>query len=342
MARTTDASELDPFARLPDELLEKIFVSLGSSPPLTPTNHVRLGPHSMYFDYSVQQVLLGQMHTEMVRVALVCRRFYHIIKAKQFWEQLCRREHVLLPNQHFPAEFTAFETLYVSNPFHPSFNLLEESQWRKSRSARSQIERIPIGCDRLYDEFNRLSPCRVTSHMSARFIQRDVQLLATDPSSAEVRRFPSRKKALTSRFKIVQLRPLIEFSVCVAARADCGSRYALKLVFSDGHVWTRKHVFPQWTEGRWYRISYRYGQYEEFPSTVTVSLTGQDTQFWAGFFGVKFAQARLRLVLRTGDNGANEASVTVIEPKADEEPIDESELGPLEDNISVDSDSKVH
>ena len=109
------------------------------------------------------------------------------------------------------------------------------------------------------------------------------------------------------------------------------------LAFSDGHVWKREHPFPQWTDGRWYRIIYRYGQYEQFPSTVTVSLSGRDTQGWRGFYGIKFAQARLRLVLRTDDNGANEASEIGIEPKADEEVIDESELGPLEDNIPVDS-----
>jgi hypothetical protein len=181
------ADELDPFVRLPDELLEKIFHSLGTVPPLTPTNHIGLGPNSIYFDYSIQQVLLKATHTDLRHVALVCRRFYQIIRGKQFWKQLCGREHVLLPDQHFPSEFTAYELLYVSNPFHPSFNFLADRNWRKSKDAQSQIERIPIGCDRLYDEFNRLSPCRVTSHVPAEFTQRGVQLLSLDPRSVEVR-----------------------------------------------------------------------------------------------------------------------------------------------------------
>ena len=188
MAGTVDAREVDPFERLPDELLEKIFVSLGSSPSLTSTNHVRLEPNSLYFDYSVQQTLLKQTHAELVRVSRVCRRFYHIIKARQFWKRLCRHEHVLLPHQRLPPKFTAYETLYVNNPFHPSFNLLKDSQWRKSRLLYSQIERLPIGCDRLYDEFQRLSPCRATSYLAQKFTQRDVQLLATGPRSTEVRR----------------------------------------------------------------------------------------------------------------------------------------------------------
>lgn len=176
MTTTTDVSFINHFDRLPDELLEKIFFSFNSPPPLTPNNHVRLEFNSYYFDYLIQQPLLKQTHAELLQASLVCRRFYKIIKSSNFWERNCRQEHVLLPNQHLPTDFTAYEKIYVNNPFHPSYNLLKENKWTKSKRTNSQIEPIPFGSHRLYDEFNRLSPCRVTSYTLGEFFQRDVQL----------------------------------------------------------------------------------------------------------------------------------------------------------------------
>jgi hypothetical protein len=186
MYSTTYDLPINPFDRLSDELLEKIFFSVSYDLPLTPNNHARLESNSYYFDYSIQQPLLKQNHTDLVQVSLVCRRFHQIINAPHFWKQKCRQEHVLLPNQQLPTGFTAYEKLYINNPFHPSFNLLEDNNWRRSEYTDSQIEPIPIGSHRLYDEFNRLSPCRVTSYGVAQFFQRDVQLLCKGSGSAEV------------------------------------------------------------------------------------------------------------------------------------------------------------
>jgi hypothetical protein len=176
MNTTTDPSFINHFSRLPDELLEKIFFLTNYPLLLTPNNHAPPELNSYYFDYSIQQPLLKQTHVELLRVSLVCRRFYQIIKSCHFWERKCRQEHVLLPNQHLPTDFTAYEKLFVNNPFHPAFNLLHDNNWKKSKDTKSQIELIPIGSHRLYDEFNRLSPCRVTSHRMGEFFQRDVQL----------------------------------------------------------------------------------------------------------------------------------------------------------------------
>jgi hypothetical protein len=181
MATTTDLSHINHFDRLPDELVEKIFFLMNYSLPLTTNNHVRLGNDSFYFDYSIQKPLLKQTHTALIQASLVCHRFYQIIKSPHFWEQKGRLEHVLPPSLSLPSNFTACEKLFVNNPFHPSFNLLEESNWRKTPYTTSEIQLVPIGCQRLYDEFNRVSPCRVTSYTRAEFVQRDVQLLCKEP-----------------------------------------------------------------------------------------------------------------------------------------------------------------
>ena len=58
----TDISVINYFDCLPDELLENIFLSITYSLPLTPNNHVQLEDNSFYFDYSIQQPLLKQIH----------------------------------------------------------------------------------------------------------------------------------------------------------------------------------------------------------------------------------------------------------------------------------------
>jgi len=69
---------------------------------------------------------------------------------------------------------------------------------------------------------------------------------------------------------------------------------------------------------------------------VTVCITGSDTQAWAGFYGSKFAQARLRLLLRTSVNGTNTETAMIIEPRADDELAQGPEQSPFQDNLPVD------
>lgn len=64
---------------------------------------------------------------------------------------------------------------------------------------------------------------------------------------------------------------------------------------------------------------------------MTVQVIGRDTQGWAGFYGVKFAQTRLRLVIRPSDAAGNEKIETIIEPKLDEEPLPEGADTPISD-----------
>ncbi|UJR10485.1 hypothetical protein I4U23_014689 [Adineta vaga] len=320
---TNDASFMNQFDILPDELIEKIFFSFEAQLPLSQHNHVRLEDNTFYFDYSLQQPILRTVHNEIHNISLVCRRFYRIIHSSRFWERKGRQDHILLPNQHFSVDFNAYEKLYVNNPFHPAYNLIETNRWTKSRGAHSQIEYVPIGSYRLYDEFNRLSSCRVTSHTLAKFFQRNVPLF-----------YPGLRST-----NCADLRPIIEFSICVAARWDCGSRCELSLLFSDGHKWRYEKVFPQWNDQKWHRIIYRYGQYDQFPSSVTVCITGCDTQLWAGFYGTKFAQTRLRLLLRTNENGINEECTVVIEPRAEDEFNQNPVPNPKKDDIPIDNET---
>lgn len=171
-----EKSSINYFDRLPDEIVERIFSCFNECPPCEPHNHVRSSPNTFYFDYSLQKPFLKRNHANLFPLSEVCRRFYRIIKSSDFWERKCREDHILQPDQHLPEEFTDYEKLYVYNPFHPAFNLIEESRWRKDPHSESRIEKRPVGTAALYDDFGRLTPCRATSHMPATFYQRRIPL----------------------------------------------------------------------------------------------------------------------------------------------------------------------
>lgn len=164
------------FDCLPDELLEQVFLAVGNLPSPTNNNHIRTSPNSLYFDYSIQQSLSKETHSSLRSISLVCRRFYRILRSSDFWERKCRHDYILLPTNTFPSEFNDYEKLYISNPFHPSFNFIIEDKWRKSPGSDTQIELVPIGAHRLVDDFGRFSSCRATSYSWAHIHQRDIQL----------------------------------------------------------------------------------------------------------------------------------------------------------------------
>ncbi|CAF4752910.1 unnamed protein product [Rotaria sp. Silwood1] len=195
------------------------------------------------------------------------------------------------------------------------------SRLRFGAHSNSQIEFIPIGSNRLYDEFKRLSNCRVTSYTWGHFFQRDIQLL-TDKLSWH---------------DLACLHPVIEFSVCVAPRWDCASECRICLIFSDGHRWECERQFPQWNDKKWHQLTYHYRQYTRFPTSVTVQLSGKDRQGWAGYYGTKFAQTRLRLLSHTdGGETTNQENETIMEEKIEDELSQAPQSESMPDNLPVD------
>jgi hypothetical protein len=115
---------------------------------------------------------------------------------------------------------------------------------------------------------------------------------------------------------LISVNPVIEFTVCVAGRRDCSSQCKLELCFSNGHIWQYERSFSN-GDCQWHRITYRYIDYpkNEIPSHVSINLRGKDLPVWAGNYGAKFAQIKLRLVLREEHETENqEFEETLIEP----------------------------
>ena len=111
------------------------------------------------------------------------------------------------------------------------------------------------------------------------------------------------------------------------------------LIFSDGHQWKCERAFPQWNDRKWHRLTYHYGQYKDFPESMTVCLSGKDRQFWAGFYGTKFAQTRVHLLYRIDGNEANEENETILEPRDEDQFIPRPTPESMPDNLPVDEEN---
>lgn len=83
--------------------------------------------------------------------------------------------------------------------------------------------------------------------------------------------------------------------------------------FSDDHYWNYQRSFSN-GDCQWHCITYRYMAYPEnqMPSDVTIIMRGKDQRFWAGNYGAKFAQIKLRLALRKEDESENQESEEII------------------------------
>ncbi len=115
---------------------------------------------------------------------------------------------------------------------------------------------------------------------------------------------------------MISVNPVIEFTVCLAGRCDCSSHCHLELYFSNGHIWRYQRSFLN-GDRQWHRITYRYIDYPEnqMPAHVSITLRGKDQRYWAGNYGTKFAQIKLRLALRQQHETENQALEEIlIEP----------------------------
>lgn len=324
------------FDRLPDEIIEYIFLLITYSPPIEPSNHtIDLSSGLFYFSYTLHKPYLRCAFKDLTAAERVCQRFYSILRSQAFWRRKCQQDHVVIVNEQLAIKQDAdFRRLYFSNPFHPDFNLVAFQNVTSSNEAnrhttsssmnyirnslvpsffhklvtqknpgleigvwrpKIDVEKIPIGCDILYDAFKQISPCYVTSYEWASYELANIPLIRQGQE------------------KVPELRTMIEFSICTAGRWDCSYRYKLKLSFSNGHIWNyNKDVNDG--DNRWHRITYRYGGYlkGQQPPKVSMEIHGRDGRYWAGNYGTKFAQIRLRLVLRDENNQVEEENEEIL------------------------------
>ncbi|XP_050787850.1 F-box only protein 44 isoform X3 [Gopherus flavomarginatus] len=86
-----------------------------------------------------------------------------------------------------------------------------------------------------------------------------------------------------------------------AARFDCGCRYELCVqLLSADYIVLHKFcpepvIIEQWSDAEWRQISYTFHNYKAGVRHILFEHGGQDTQFWAGWYGCRVTNSSITI-----------------------------------------------
>ncbi|NXT65549.1 FBX6 protein, partial [Chaetops frenatus] len=96
-------------------------------------------------------------------------------------------------------------------------------------------------------------------------------------------------------------RPEITVKDWYAARFDCGCRYEItvRLLSKDYIVLEEFHPEPviieQWSDAKWREISHTFQNYPPGVRYIWFQHGGQDTQYWAGWYGIRVTNSSITI-----------------------------------------------
>lgn len=107
-----------------------------------------------------------------------------------------------------------------------------------------------------------------------------------------------------------QYRPDIVVKDWFAPRADCGCTYRLRVHLTSADYITLASFEPppvtihQWNDARWTEVSHTFSDYPPGVRHVLFQHGGQDTQFWAGWYGPRVTNSSVTISPRKVSNPA--------------------------------------
>lgn len=94
-------------------------------------------------------------------------------------------------------------------------------------------------------------------------------------------------------------RPDITVKDWFAARADCGCTYQIQVhLTTDDYISLASFepppvTIPQWNDAKWTEVSYTFSDYPPGIRHILFRHGGQDTQFWAGWYGPRVTNSSI-------------------------------------------------
>ncbi|NWZ92661.1 FBX6 protein, partial [Nesospiza acunhae] len=98
-----------------------------------------------------------------------------------------------------------------------------------------------------------------------------------------------------------EIRPEITVKDWYAARFDCGCRYELTVrLLSKDYIVLEEFrpepvVIEQWSDAKWREISHTFQNYPAGVRYISFQHGGQDTQYWAGWYGVRVTNSSITI-----------------------------------------------
>jgi hypothetical protein len=270
-----------PMQNFPDEILQEIFLRL------TPDNLCKTIVH-------------------------VCKRWRNIVENEHFWIRKSIQDKklndrifkILHANNIFNAKY-----LYFKNPF---YNLIKNPCGE---------EGFKYWClDDRFDSVKKIHRHEVEFY-NENFQRRNNQneiphywLIESNPSGSK--QLPGKNKVFTTSYNkavkyqiidldsnneiIAKIEPKIRIFENYAARFDCGSSYKLVVKLLDKNYekideFIYEDTIQQWNDGEWMSIEHVFEKTSNV-RYISYGHTGKDTQFWAGYYGIKISNSSVQIL----------------------------------------------
>ncbi|XP_055966920.1 F-box only protein 6 [Sorex fumeus] len=111
-----------------------------------------------------------------------------------------------------------------------------------------------------------------------------------------------------------QYRPDIVVKDWFAARGDCGCIYRLRVHLTSADYITLASfepppiTIPQWNDSKWTEVSHTFSDYPPGVRHVLFQHGGQDTLFWAGWYGARMTNSSVTVSPRKALRQASEGT----------------------------------
>ncbi|XP_066527844.1 F-box only protein 6-like isoform X1 [Hoplias malabaricus] len=229
-------------------------------------------------DPVIEEILLNVPAQQVISVCrLVSREWKSVIDSTSFWKEKCRREGLKPRNPDKSSrDWKVFYWLYKKRR-----NLLKNPN--AEENIKNGWEIIENGGDKWTIEGmfephpdETVTKCFVTSY------------------------FPCVKRQLINLVKegyhpglLDKIQPDIVISDWYAPREDCGSQYEICVELLNREKKVIKSfrpepvTFPQWNDPQWNKVSHVFKKYGPGVRYVQFTHGGKDTQFWAGWYGIR-------------------------------------------------------
>lgn len=227
---------------------------------------------------------------------LVCKRWHSLINSQTVWKMKCERDFGYSKELIHLLAQENFKIIYFKNPY--KSNLIknhdasqEYKHWKilARGGDRFKVENAPAGCDPIeqyIEEHQKKADGPIGCWTTSYGLCSKCQLIDLHKSGV-------------SSIVMDTLKPEIHISEWYASRFDCGCEYRLtvELLGSD-----QSQVLDKWTfedvlsAGRsWIKAEHVFKDYKTGVCYIRYHHEGKDTQYWAGWYGVKMTLSSVTL-----------------------------------------------
>ncbi|XP_078095193.1 F-box only protein 6-like isoform X2 [Mustelus asterias] len=265
------------------------FWALHAPLPQLPFTFQRMATLGDLHEDALAEILCHVPGRELVlSCRLVCRLWKELVDGTHIWKEKCIREKAIKRNLHWTPD--DWRNLYfllptvnlIKNPCGVDFQFWDiddngGDEWKVETLPGAHGQNLPDKTVKKYF---------VTSYGLCQKSQL-IDLMANGfwPGLIDV------------------VQPKIIVSDWYAARRDCGCVYSLEVeLLSERRSVIRSYrseevTIPQWSDAKWNQMTHVFENYGPGVRYVKFAHEGRDTQFWAGWYGVRVTNSSVTVEL---------------------------------------------